>query len=379
MSPAASADGIGAGIPDAGVTAPRRTALIMAGGTGGHVFPGLAVAGELRARAWNIVWLGNPSGMEQRLVPAHDIPLVPVQISGVRGKGWRSRLALPWQLARALGQALAAVRRVRPAVVLGMGGYVAFPGGVAAALLRRPLVVHEQNSVAGLTNRVLARLASRVLVAFPDALPRARWVGNPVRASLAALPSPQERMGTRTGPLRLLVVGGSLGAQALNTVVPQALAMMSPQSRPMVTHQSGRAHLDALRAAYATVGVQADVVDFIEDMALAYGNADLVLCRSGAMTVAEVAAAGVASIFVPFPHAVDDHQTTNARYLVERGAALLMPQTELTADSLAALLASRERQDLIEMAQRARAAARPDATRAVADACEEVALAAEAA
>lgn len=350
-----------------------RTILIMAGGTGGHVFPGLAVAETMRARAWNVVWLGNPTGMEATLVPRHGIPMQWVRIGGLRGKGLMTKLMLPLNLLRAFWQSLSALRAVRPSVVLGMGGYVAFPGGMMAALTRIPLVVHEQNSVAGLTNRSLARVADRVLVAFPDAIAGAQWCGNPVRDDVAALPPPEVRYGARTGPLRVLVVGGSLGAQALNTTVPKALALLGADARPRVVHQSGRSNLDALRTAYRDAGVDADAVEFIDDMAAAYAQADLVICRAGAMTVSEVAAAGIASLMVPFPHAVDDHQTTNARFLSARDAALLVPQTELTPQRLADLLAGLDRARLLEMARRARACAKPDAASQVADVCEAIA------
>lgn len=351
-----------------------RTILIMAGGTGGHVFPGLAVADAMRARAWNVVWLGNPGGMEATLVPRHGIPMRWVRFGGLRGKGLVTKLMLPFNLLRAFWQSLRALREVRPAVVLGMGGYVAFPGGMMAALIGRPLVVHEQNSVAGLTNRVLARVADRVMVAFPDALAGAQWSGNPVREDVAALAPPAERYGSRVGPLRLLVVGGSLGAQALNTVVPQALAALPAERRPVVVHQSGRRHLADLQAAYAQAGVDVQALEFIDDMAAAYAQADLVICRAGAMTVSEVAAAGVASLMVPYPHAVDDHQTTNARFLSERDAALLIPQAELTPQRLAQLLAELDRPRLLAIAQHARTLARADAAAQVADACEAIAL-----
>jgi len=350
-----------------------RTILIMAGGTGGHVFPGLAVADAMRERAWNVVWLGNPGGMEATLVPRHGIPMQWVRFGGLRGKGIVTKLMLPLNLARACWQSLRALRAVRPSVVLGMGGYVAFPGGMMAALLRTPLVVHEQNSVAGLTNRVLARVADRVLVAFPDALAGAQWSGNPVRADVARLAPPAQRYAGREGPLRLLVVGGSLGAQALNAVVPKALALLPADRRPVVVHQSGRRHLADLQAAYRDAGVEAEAVEFIDDMAAAYACADLVVCRAGAMTVAEVAAAGVASLFVPFPHAVDDHQSANARFLSERDAGLLVPQAELTPEALAGVLAGLDRPRLQALAERARAFARPDAAAQVADVCEAVA------
>ena len=350
-----------------------RTLLVMAGGTGGHVFPGLAVADVMRARAWNVVWVGNPGGMEATLVPRHGIPMRWVRFGGLRGKGLATKAMLPVNLLRAFLQSLAVLREVRPAVVLGMGGYVAFPAGMMAALTRTPLVVHEQNSIAGLTNRVLAKVADRVLVAFPDAIAGAAWSGNPVRGDVAALPAPALRYAGRGGPLRLLVVGGSLGAQALNEVVPKALALMPPERRPTVVHQSGRRHLPALQAAYRDAGVDALAVEFIDDMAAAYAEADLVVCRAGAMTVSEVAAAGVASLMVPFPHAVDDHQTTNARFLSSRDAAMLVPQSELAPQRLAALLEGLDRPRLLAMAERARAFARPDAAAQVADACEAIA------
>jgi UDP-N-acetylglucosamine--N-acetylmuramyl-(pentapeptide) pyrophosphoryl-undecaprenol N-acetylglucosamine transferase len=350
-----------------------RTLLVMAGGTGGHVFPGLAVAQLMRSRAWNVVWLGNPGGMETTLVPRHGLPMRCVRFGGLRGKGALAKLMLPVNLLRAFVQSLRVLREVRPAVVLGMGGYVAFPAGMMAALVGTPLVVHEQNAIAGLTNRVLAKVADRVLVAFPGAIAGAHWSGNPVRGEVAGLPEPALRYAARSGPLRLLVVGGSLGAQALNSVVPQALARLPAGSRPVVVHQSGRAHLEALQRAYRDAGVAAHSVAFIDDMAAAYAEADLVVCRAGAMTVAEVAAAGVASLMVPFPHAVDDHQTHNARFLSERKAALLVPQSELGADTLAATLAGLDRSGLLAMARRARELARPDATAQVADACEAIA------
>ncbi len=350
-----------------------RTLLVMAGGTGGHVFPGLAVADVMRGRAWRVVWVGNPGGMEATLVPRHGIPMKWVRFGGLRGKGLLTKALLPVNLLRAFWQSLRVLREVRPAVVLGMGGYVAFPAGMMAALTGTPLVVHEQNSVAGLTNKVLAKVADRVLVAFPGAIAGAAWSGNPVRDDVAALPPPARRYAEREGPLRLLVVGGSLGAQALNTVVPQALATMPPERRPRVVHQSGRRHLAALQAAYRDAGVDADAVEFIDDMAAAYADADLVICRAGAMTVSEVAAAGVASLMVPFPHAVDDHQTTNARFLSERDAALLVQQSELSPQRLAGTLEGLDRPRLLAMAERARELARPDAAVQVADACEAIA------
>jgi UDP-N-acetylglucosamine--N-acetylmuramyl-(pentapeptide) pyrophosphoryl-undecaprenol N-acetylglucosamine transferase len=350
-----------------------RTIVIMAGGTGGHVFPGLAVAEALRARSWNVVWMGNPGGMEATLVPRHGIPMLPVRFGGVRGKGLLTQLLLPLNLLRAFWQSLRALRETRPSVVLGMGGYVAFPGGMMAVLLGRPLVVHEQNSVAGMTNRVLAKVADKVLVAFPDAIAGAEWSGNPVRADVAAIAAPQERYRDRSGPLRLLVVGGSLGAQVLNQVVPKALAALPADARPQVLHQSGRRHLATLQRNYQEAGVEAETVEFIDDMAAAYAGADLVVCRAGAMTVAELAAAGAAGLMVPFPHAVDDHQTANARFLSDRGAAIVISQGDFTPQRLAETLARLERDHLLDMARQARRVARPDAAAAVADACEAVA------
>ncbi|WP_345252159.1 undecaprenyldiphospho-muramoylpentapeptide beta-N-acetylglucosaminyltransferase [Pigmentiphaga soli] len=346
--------------------------MVMAGGTGGHIMPGLAVAGALRARGWNVVWMGHPEGMEARLVPQHGIPLAPVRFSGVRGKGPATLLKLPFTLLRGAGQALKALRAYRPDVVLGMGGYVALPGGLMAALRGIPLVLHEQNSVAGMTNRVLARVASKVLTAFPNALP-GEQTGNPVRPEVAAVADPAQRFAGRSGPLRLLVVGGSLGAQALNEVVPQALALLPAERRPIVVHQAGEKHLEALRAAYAAAGVQGDCRAFIDDMAAAYADADLVICRAGAMTVAEICAAGAAALFVPFPHAVDDHQTTNARYLSDAGAGWLQQQSALDAGWLADWLARRSRDELAATAARARALAHPRATERIADICEAAA------
>lgn len=355
-----------------------RTLLVMAGGTGGHVFPGLAVARALRDEGWRVVWLGNRTGMEATLVPKHDIPMEYIQFGGLRGKGLLTKLLLPLNLLRAFWQSIGALRRVKPDVVLGMGGYITFPAGMMASLLGRPLVLHEQNSIAGLANRVLARVADRVLCAFPNALAGAEWVGNPIRADLATLASPQTRYAERTGPLRVLVVGGSLGAAALNDVVPKALALLPADTRPIVIHQAGAKQIDTLRANYAAAGIDdahAQPVPFIDDMAAAYAHADLVICRAGAMTVSEVAAAGVAALFVPFPHAVDDHQTTNARFLSERGAALLVPQQELSPASLADTLASLTRAQLADMAAKAREQARPEAAERVADVCVAVARA----
>jgi UDP-N-acetylglucosamine--N-acetylmuramyl-(pentapeptide) pyrophosphoryl-undecaprenol N-acetylglucosamine transferase len=347
--------------------------MIMAGGTGGHVFPALAVADHLRARGWRVVWLGAPSGMEGRLVPQHGYELAPVRFAGLRGKGVLAKLLLPLNLLVAFWQSLRAIRAHRPDVVLGMGGYIAFPGGMMAALVGRPLAIHEQNSIAGLANRVLAGVADRVLVAFPGALKKSALTGNPVREAITRVAPPAQRFAGRSGPLRVLVVGGSLGAAALNERVPQAIALLAAGERPHVVHQSGAKHLDALRAGYAAAGVAAELQPFIEDMAQAYAAADVVICRAGAITVAELAAVGVPAILVPFPFAVDDHQTTNARYLADAGAAILVQQRDLTAERLAETLRGLTRGRLLDMAEKARALGKPDATRAVAEACMELA------
>ncbi|AOS80473.1 undecaprenyldiphospho-muramoylpentapeptide beta-N-acetylglucosaminyltransferase [Hydrogenophaga sp. PBC] len=348
-------------------------ALVMAGGTGGHIFPGLAVAEALRARGWRVHWLGAPGSMESRLVPPRGFPLEAIDFGGLRGKGLVTKLLLPLNLLRAFWQSLQVVRRVKPDVLVGLGGYITFPGGMMGVLLGKPLVLHEQNSVAGLANKVLAEVAARRFNAFPNALSKAEWVGNPMRAAFLNQPAPAERFAGRTGPLRLLVVGGSLGAQALNRVVPQALARIPEDRRPLVLHQSGEKQIDELRANYAQAGVVAELTPFIEDTASAYAEADLVIGRAGASTVTELAAVGAASLLVPFPAAVDDHQTHNARFLVEAGAAWLEAQAGLTPEKLALLLQGLDRAQLQTMAEKARAVAKTGATEAVVGACVELA------
>jgi UDP-N-acetylglucosamine--N-acetylmuramyl-(pentapeptide) pyrophosphoryl-undecaprenol N-acetylglucosamine transferase len=350
-----------------------RTILIMAGGTGGHIYPGLAVADALRAQGWNIVWLGAPNSMEAELVPKHGYPVAWVNFSGVRGKGVMRLLTLPFTLLRALGQSADAIFRYRPDVVLGMGGYITLPGGLMAAILRRPLVIHEQNSIAGMSNKVLAKLSTRVLSGFPDVLKGTQWCGNPVRADIAAVAEPQARFANRGGKLNVLVVGGSLGAQALNEALPKALALMSETERPKVLHQTGKKHFETVQKLYDQSGMQADVRAFLDDMANQYAHADVVICRAGALTIAELAAAGVASVLVPFPYAVDDHQTYNARFLSEQGAAVLLPQTELNAEKLAQLLRELDREKLKAMAIAARGLAKPEATQSVVNVCKELA------
>jgi UDP-N-acetylglucosamine--N-acetylmuramyl-(pentapeptide) pyrophosphoryl-undecaprenol N-acetylglucosamine transferase len=348
-----------------------KTILIMAGGTGGHIFPGLAVAHEMRAAGWQVVWLGARGGMEERLVPPRGYRTEWIRAKAARGKGLVQKLLLPASLLFSFWESARLIRRVKPDVVLGLGGYVAFPGGMMASLLNRPLALHEQNAVPGLANRVLSTVSDKVMVAFPRALKAAEWTGNPVRGEIAAIASPEKRFQGRQGPLRILAVGGSLGAQALNEAVPKALALLSqPVS---VVHQSGEKHLQALRKNYSDAGVEGELVAFIDDMARRYAEADLVICRAGAVTIAELSAGGMASILVPFPHAVDDHQTANARFLADQGAAILVPQKEMTAEKLAALIGSLDRPKLLDMAKKARALGKPDAASLVARRCMEIA------
>ena len=348
-------------------------ALVMAGGTGGHIFPGLAVAEALRAKGWRVHWLGAPGSMESRLVPARGFALETIAFGGVRGKGRMTLLLLPLRLLRAFWQSLQVVRRVQPDVLVGLGGYITFPGGIMGKLMGRPLVLHEQNSVAGMANKLLATVANRVFTAFPNVFAKGRCVGNPLRAEFLTQAEPQERFAGRSGPLRLLVVGGSLGARALNTVVPQALALIPAAQRPVVIHQSGEKQIDELRANYAASGVSAELTPFITDTAAAFAAADLVLCRAGASTVTELAAVGAAAVLVPFPSAVDDHQTFNARFLVDQGAGWLVPQGELTPARLANFITTTDRSALLQRALAAKTMQQLRATDAVVAACEELA------
>ena len=349
-----------------------KTLLIMAGGTGGHIMPGLAVAEHLKAQGWKIAWMGHPDGMEAKLTAGRGYEMAWVHFSALRGKGLLRKLMLPFNLLRGFSGAWKQLKRIKPDVVLGMGGYISFPGGMMASLQGIPLVLHEQNSVAGLANMVLAKLADRILTGFPEVLQQGQWVGNPVRPEIAVLPAPTLRYAQHSGPLRVLVVGGSLGAQALNSAMPKALALITEGERPVVVHQAGEKHLPMLKSFYISAGVNSDCVAFINDMAGAYDWADLVICRAGALTVAELAAAGVASLLVPFPHAVDDHQTSNARFLSNAGAAILLPQEQLTPARLAEMK-NLSRQQLTQMAEKARELARPEATAMVARICQEVA------
>ena len=348
------------------------TILIMAGGTGGHVFPGLAVGDYMKSAGWRVVWLGTEGGMETTLAPQRGYDLETIRFSGLRGKSIRNWVLLPLRLLLASWQSAKVIRRVRPDVVLGMGGYPAFPGGMMASLLARPLLIHEQNSIPGLANRILANIADKVLLGFPGAIKnggKVMFSGNPVRSEITQLDPPAERYAARTGGLKLLVIGGSLGAQALNTILPLALKRIPEESRPGVTHQAGARHLESLKKNYAEAGVEGELVTFIDNMAVRYAECDLVICRAGALTVAELSAAGVASILVPFPYAVDDHQTSNAKFLADSNAAILMPQNELTPQVLAELVMGLSRKSLMEMAINARALAKPDATRVVAGEC----------
>jgi len=350
-----------------------KTIMIMAGGTGGHVYPAMAVADYLKAQGWNIVWLCTEGGMENKLIEDKNYSKAMMTMRGVRGKGLLGWILLPMKLAIAFKQSFAAIRQYRPAVVLGMGGFAAFPGGLMAKLLGKPLVIHEQNSIAGLTNKVLAIFATRVLAAFPAAFgDKATLVGNPVRQDITQLPTPEHRYNQRTGRLNLLVVGGSLGAAALNDVLPKALANLAKNTFNVV-HQAGEKHIAALQANYQRAGVQAETKAFINNMSEMYAWADVVICRAGALTIAELACVGVASVLVPFPHAVDDHQTYNARYLSDAGAAKLIQQTEFNVQKATEILSSLTREDCLAMAIKGRALAKPEATSSVAKICMEVA------
>lgn len=352
-----------------------KTLMVMAGGTGGHVYPAMAVADHLLAEGWRIVWLCTEGGMENRLIEGKGYSKAMIHMQGVRGKGLAGWLLLPVKLAKAFSQSRRAIKQHQPDVVLGMGGFAAFPGGLMAKLMAKPLVIHEQNSVAGLTNKVLAKLATRVLAAFPAAFGnKAALVGNPVRADIAHLAAPEQRFAGREGALRLLVVGGSLGAHALNEIIPEALAKLPVENRPQVVHQSGVKHIEMLKKNYEKAGVAVDARAFIDDMASMYAWADFVICRSGALTVAEVSAVGLGALMVPFPFAVDDHQTTNAGYLAETGAAILVQQKALSVEKLAEILSELSREQCLEMAKKARALGKPEATADVAAICKEVAL-----
>ncbi len=351
------------------------TLMVMAGGTGGHVYPAMAVADCMITHGWKVVWLCTEGGMENKLIEDKNYSKAMMTMRGVRGKGLLGWILLPMKLVIAFKQSFAAMRKYRPTVVLGMGGFAAFPGGLMAKLLGKPLVIHEQNSIAGLTNKSLAHFANKVLVAFPAALAQqAELVGNPVREEITQLAMPEVRYGQRTGKLKLLVVGGSLGAAALNEVLPKALAALPENARPEVVHQAGGKHIEALQANYHAAGVHAETKAFINNMAEMYAWADVVICRAGALTIAELACVGVASVLVPFPHAVDDHQTYNAKYLSDAGAAKLIQQTEFNVQKATEILRNLTREVCLEMAIKAKQLAKPEATHTVAKICMEVAL-----
>lgn len=351
-----------------------KTLMVMAGGTGGHVYPAMAVADYLKAKQWHIVWLCTEGGMENRLIANKQYATAMINMKGVRGNGLKGWLMLPVNLFKACIQALQAIRRHQPNVILGMGGFAAFPGGLMAKATQTPLVVHEQNSVAGLTNRCMAKLANQTLAAFPSAFgEKAILVGNPVRQSIIEVLPPQTRFLNRTGALRVLVVGGSLGAKALNEILPQAFAQLPIEKRPEVMHQAGEKHIASLNETYEKLNVAAKTIAFIDDMAKMYTWADIVICRSGALTIAELSAAGVASILVPFPFAVDDHQTGNAHYLADAQAAILIQQTALSVEQAVTLISQLTRQKCLEMAIKAKALGKPNATSAVARVCEGMA------
>lgn len=357
----------------------QRPIMVMAGGTGGHVFPALAVAKYLRDQGERIVWMGTRAGIEARLVPAADFPIEWLTVQGLRGKGLWIKVLAPLKLAHACWQALGILRRNRPRAVLGMGGFAAGPGGLMAWLLRIPLVIHEQNAVMGMTNRWLSHLARVTCCAFPRAAEKiadAKVVGNPVRAEILALEHPRQRLSGRHEQVRLLVIGGSLGARTLNQVVPQALSHIDVAQQPQVRHQCGSRHLQSCQQDYADYQVRAEISEFIEDMPSAYAWADLVICRAGALTVAELAAVGVAAILVPYPYAVDDHQYLNAGYLADAGAALIVRDQQLDADWLAQTLIDliNDRDKLMQMACKARELSHSDATQLVAQAVLEEAL-----
>lgn len=346
--------------------------LIMAGGTGGHVFPGLAVAKKLQQQGVQVDWLGTQKGLESRLVPEANLPIHFITISGIRGKGWKDLVLAPWRITNAVMQSIRIIRQLNPDVILGMGGFVSGPGGIASWILRKPLVIHEQNAKPGTTNKWLAKVAKKVLQGFPKTFSLGTTVGNPVRAEIAAIPPPDQRFSERKKPLQLLVLGGSLGAAAINEKVPLAIAKLPAAARPLVYHQAGDKHLDSTLAVYQQVGVEADVVPFITDMAKAYAWADIVLCRAGALTIAELCAAGTGAILVPFPYATDDHQTANAKFMVEGQAAYLIPQAELNEDKLSQLLSQLSIEACQKMANAAYSLRNTDATDKVLMVCEEI-------
>lgn len=353
----------------------RQKIIFMAGGTGGHVFPALAVARELAKRGFDIEWLGTKRGIEAQLVPAAGFPLHYLDIAGIRGKGLVAKLMAPWKLLCAVIQAAKIMLNAHPSIAVGLGGFASGPGGIAAKLLHLPLIIHEQNARAGTTNKWLSRWANKVLTAFPDVLAHAVTIGNPIREDIVALPIPESRFAKREGPCRLLILGGSLGAQAINELIPATMHLLPASKRPLIRHQAGKRHHQATLSDYKKRQLDAEVMEFIDDVAAALAWADLVICRAGALTVSEIAAAGIAAIFIPFPHAIDDHQTANAEWLSQTGAAILQQQQDLNPEIMLQILEPllNDRHGLVKMASKARAMAKPDATQRFADICQEFA------
>lgn len=350
----------------------HKKVLIMAGGTGGHVFPGLALSEELFGRGYCVNWLGTRHGIESTLVPAAKIPLYFIPVQGLRGKGLRTLLMAPWTITCSIYSAVSVIRQLKPCLAVGMGGFVSGPGGIAAKILGIPLVIHEQNAVAGTTNKILAKISRRILLAFPGTIKNGVCIGNPVRKEIDALTPPEERLKKRSGAIRLLIIGGSRGALAINELVPSALGLISKNTAINVWHQAGQGKDQATRLAYKKLGIQAKVEPFIDNMAVAFSWADFVVCRSGALTVSELASVGLGSLLIPFPHAIDDHQTKNAAFLEQSGAAMVIQQDQLTAEKLAALFENLlpDRKKLVDMACRAKSLVKPKCVQVFADQCE---------
>ena len=350
-----------------------RRILIMAGGTGGHIFPGLTLADALRHSGHEVFWLGSDYGLEQELIPKHGIPMDCLHIRGVRGKHWQERWSVPWMVIKAIHKSMRVIKEKRIEAVVGFGGYPSLPGGIAASLLSKPLLIHEQNAISGLSNRLLSYVATKVFAAFPgSALPKQQTIGNPVRADVLKIPEPSLRFSNRSGPLRVLVMGGSLGAQILNHTLPQVFAQLKVSSRPVIRHQCGRGRSDSVQIMYDGFGVKAECIDFIEDVTEAYAWADWVICRAGALTVSELAACGLGAWYIPFPHAVDDHQTLNAQHVTQRGGGVLLPQSTLTVDLLVSRLQHWSRRDCEFASKLAYSCGRRDAVDRLLTACEEI-------
>jgi len=349
-----------------------KTAIIMAGGTGGHIFPGLALAEELRKNGWKVYWMGAPDSMEERLVIPKGFDFKKVQFSGVRGKGFKTLVKLPIKIINALYQSWKVINEVKPDVVIGFGGYITFPGGLMAKFSGKPLILHEQNSIAGLSNKILSKIANKIFSAYPKVLPKGEWIGNPLRTEFLKENSPSVRFEGRSGPLNIVVIGGSLGAKALNDTVPKALALINENIRPIVTHQSGEKQIEELRKSYQESGVKAELVPFISNTAEAFAKADLIIARAGASTVTEIAAIGSAAIFIPFPHAVDNHQTFNARFLSDMGGGWIIQQKDLEPKMLAEILNNLTRDKLLSYASMAYSQRKIGAVEVMVNACESL-------